>query len=138
MKISKEFIWEMSHRISEHKGLCKNIHGHTYKMAVKLKGEPAEDGMLLDYYDMAIIVDPLVDELNHAFLVEKKDKVMLDFLIENEFKYKVIDKASTAENISEMMIERLMPEFKKFPNLSSMKIRIYETPDTYAETKTDF
>ena len=27
MKIAKEFRWEIGHRLPEHFGLCKNIHG---------------------------------------------------------------------------------------------------------------
>ena len=40
MKIAKEFRWEMGHRLPEHFGLCKNIHGHSYKMVVEFEGEP--------------------------------------------------------------------------------------------------
>ena len=39
MKIAKEFRWEMGHRLPEHFGLCKNIHGHSYKMIVEFEGE---------------------------------------------------------------------------------------------------
>ena len=39
MKIAKEFNWEMGHRLPEHFGKCKNIHGHSYKMMVELEGD---------------------------------------------------------------------------------------------------
>jgi len=39
MKIAKEFKWEMGHRLPEHFGQCKNIHGHSYKMLVEFEGE---------------------------------------------------------------------------------------------------
>ena len=52
MRISKEFRWEMGHRLQLHKGLCKNLHGHSYKMEVELTGDVLENGMVLDYYDL--------------------------------------------------------------------------------------
>ena len=133
MKISKEFTWEMSHRIKDHKGLCKNIHGHTYKMELSLTGSPADDYMLLDYYDMAQIVNPIIAEMDHAFLVSDDDGLMLPFLKENNFKHVVIPNATTAENIVKMLLERLAPEFQKFDNLTAIKVRIFETFDVFAE-----
>ena len=32
ISITKEFKWAMCHRLQEHKGLCKNLHGHNYKL----------------------------------------------------------------------------------------------------------
>jgi len=57
-KISKEFKWEMSHRLPFHKGLCQNIHGHTYKLRLDLVGSLDENGMLIDFYDLEIITQP--------------------------------------------------------------------------------
>ena len=34
MKIAKEFRWEMGHRLPEHFGLCKNIHGHCHSYVI--------------------------------------------------------------------------------------------------------
>ncbi len=138
MKISKEFTWEMSHRIKNHKGLCKNIHGHTYKMEVHLTGSPAEDYMLLDYYDMTQIVMPVISELDHSFLVSDDDDVMLPFLKENGFKHVVIPEATTAENIVKILLKRFTPKFKKFDNLTALKIRVFETFDVYAEDGVEF
>ena len=39
MKVAKEFKWEMGHRLPEHFGNCKNIHGHSYKMIAEFEGE---------------------------------------------------------------------------------------------------
>jgi len=56
MRIAKEFVWEMSHRLPYHEGNCKNIHGHSYKMELSLEGEPNENGMLIDFYHIERIV----------------------------------------------------------------------------------
>jgi 6-pyruvoyltetrahydropterin/6-carboxytetrahydropterin synthase len=66
MKIAKEFKWEMGHRLPEHFDKCKNIHGHSYKMIVELEGEILESGMVMDYYDLKKIINPIVEKLDHS------------------------------------------------------------------------
>jgi 6-pyruvoyltetrahydropterin/6-carboxytetrahydropterin synthase len=104
-------------------------------MDVKLKGDIAAGGMLLDYYDIHQIVKPIIEEMDHGFMVQKSDSVILEFLQTNNFKHFVIEKAPTAENITEILLERLAPAFRKYSNLTALKIRIYETEDTYAEAE---
>ena len=75
MKIAKEFNWEMGHRLPEHFGKCKNIHGHSYKMMVELDGDVNDNGMVMDYYDLKKIVNPIVENLDHAFMVYEQDEL---------------------------------------------------------------
>jgi len=133
MKIAKDFYWEMSHRLPWHNGLCKNIHGHTYRLNLALIGTPIENGMVLDYYDISKIVLPIVQSLDHSFLCEETDALMLEFLQANSFKHIVINGTGTAENIINWFAEKLLPMFSKFNNIEEMVVRIYETTDTYAE-----
>lgn len=134
-KIAKDFIWEMSHRLTFHDGPCKNIHGHSYKLRVEIEGVLDKNSMILDYYDVEKIIKPLINQLDHAFLCDKDDKLMIPFLQENGFKYYIIDGFTTAENMVSFFIEKFKPEFSKFANLESLMIRVYETFDVYAERK---
>ena len=68
--ISKQFRWEMGHRLPFHEGLCKNIHGHSYEAHVILTGEPDANGMVMDYYDMKLLIQDKLDELDHCFLCD--------------------------------------------------------------------
>ncbi|HCY75231.1 MAG TPA: 6-carboxytetrahydropterin synthase [Ignavibacteriales bacterium] len=132
MKIAKEFRWEMGHRLPEHFGLCKNIHGHSYKMIVEFEGELDKNQMVIDYYDVEKIVNPVIEKLDHAFMVNKKDKVVLEFLEKINSKMVVVDFFATAENICSY----LLSEIKKCSlpsNISSIKVRVYETQFDYAE-----
>ena len=132
MKIAKEFRWEMGHRLPEHFGLCKNIHGHSYKMLVEFEGELDKNEMVIDYYDVEKIVNPLIEKLDHAFMVNKNDNIVLEFLEKINSKKIVVDFNTTAENICLYLLN----EIKKVPlsaNLSSVKVRVYETEFDYAE-----
>jgi 6-pyruvoyltetrahydropterin/6-carboxytetrahydropterin synthase len=132
MKIAKEFRWEMGHRLPEHFGLCKNIHGHSYKMIVEFEGELDKNQMVIDYYDVEKIVNPVIEKLDHSFMVTKDDKIVLEFLENMKSKKVIVDFNSTAENICTY----LLSEIKKFQlpsNITSIKVRVYETQFDYAE-----
>lgn len=132
MKIAKEFRWEMGHRLPEHFGKCKNIHGHSYKMLVELEGDIQKNGMVMDYYDLKKIVNPIVEKLDHAFLVYKEDKEIIEFLNKMNSKKVVVDFQSTVENICKYFINEIIKtDFPK--NIYKIKIRINETYDDFAE-----
>ena len=133
--IAKEFRWEMSHRLPFHTGDCKNIHGHSYKIRIELSGDADDNGMLLDYYDIEKIVMPLIRKLDHAFICNESDTIMLDFLTKNKFKHYIIKETTTAEHLAEYILNELAPEFKKNSNIEHIKIRVYETEDAYAEAE---
>lgn len=132
MKIAKEFRWEMGHRLPEHFGLCKNIHGHSYKMIVEFEGELDKNQMVIDYYDVEKIINPVIEKLDHSFMVTKDDKVVLEFLEKMNSKKTVVGFNSTVENICTY----LLSEIKKCnlpSSISSVKVRVYETQFDYAE-----
>ncbi len=104
MKIAKEFNWEMGHRLPEHFGKCKNIHGHSYKMLVEIEGDVMENGMVMDYYHLRDVIDPLVEKMDHAFLAYKEDEVVLEFLEKMNSKKVIVDFQSTVENITRFFL----------------------------------
>ncbi len=139
MKISKEYRWEMGHRLPDHDGLCRNIHGHSYRMIVELDGEVASNGMIIDFYDLGKIVKPVIEKLDHCFLVHKDDEKVLIFLRENGMKYEVTDYFATVENIALNICKILAEGIKarKFNNVKSVSVKIFETPNSSAEVKID-
>lgn len=134
-KIAKNFTWEMSHRLPYHQAACKNIHGHSYKMRVELEGDLDEFGMVLDYYQIKQIVMPLINKLDHCFLCDPNDNLMIKFLKENDFRYVVIDDFTTAENIVHYILGELKKEFSKYNNLDTLKIRLQESAEVFAENE---
>jgi 6-pyruvoyltetrahydropterin/6-carboxytetrahydropterin synthase len=134
MKVAKEFKWEMGHRLPEHFGNCKNIHGHSYRMIVEFEGELNKDEMIIDFYDIDKIIKPLVERLDHAFMVNKNDKDVLAFLDKIKSKKFIVEFNSTVENICKFALE----EIKKFDlpqNVFSISVRVHETNEDYAEEK---
>jgi len=76
-QIHKDFTWDMGHRISQHGGKCFSPHGHSYRATVYLSNSSLDSkGMILDFYDLTQTVAPIVEELDHAFLLYEHDIVM--------------------------------------------------------------
>ena len=132
MKIAKEFRWEMGHRLPEHFGQCKNIHGHSYKMLAEFEGNLDEQGMVIDYYDVEKIINPIIEHLDHAFMVNKNDKVVIEFLEKMNSKKVVVDFQSTAENICTYLLNEVR-QASLPKNVTKIKVRVYETAQDYAE-----
>ena len=134
MKVAKEFKWEMGHRLPEHFDLCKNIHGHSYKMIVEFEGELNKDGMVIDFYDVEKIINPLVEEMDHSFMVKEDDEVVLEFLTKLSSKKVVVNFESTVENICKYISTKIAKN--KLPgNIKNIIVRVYETAGDYAEEK---
>lgn len=137
MKIAKEFIWEMGHRLPEHFGKCKNIHGHSYKMIVELEGKVNEQGLVMDFYDLKKIVEPIVENLDHSFMVFSGDGEVISFLEKLNSKKTVVGFHSTVENIAGYILAEICKaEFP--PNISVMRVKVCETQSDYAEAEQKF
>lgn len=134
MKIAKEFDWEMGHRLPFHKGKCKNLHGHSYKLIIELEGGLDENGMVLDFYDVKKIVAPIIEKLDHAFLVYKEDKELVEALKKLNSKYVETKFQPTAENICNYFLSEIKNSQLQ-QNIKKIKIRVCETYDSYAENE---
>jgi len=132
-KIAKEYHWEMSHRLPFHDGPCKNLHGHSYKLILSLEGVLDKNSMVLDYYEIDRIIRPMMNQLDHAFLCDKDDKMMIDFLENNGFKYSIIPYVTTSENLVTYFLDTIKKDFQKFDNLLTLSITVFETIDAFAE-----
>ena len=90
--------------------------------------------MIIDFYNVDKIMKPLIEKLDHAFMVNENDKEVIEFLEKIKSKMLVVNFNSTVENICKF----ILGEIKKFDlpqNISSVSIRVYETNEDYAEEK---
>ena len=83
IRISKEFKFETGHALFGYDGLCKNVHGHSYKLTVTLMGTPISDpknvkfGMVMDFSDLKKIVNQsIVVPFDHATVLNVDSPIM--------------------------------------------------------------
>ena len=143
MQITRRLEFDAGHRIPNHNSQCKHLHGHRYAIEITLSGEiittegVSEQGMVMDFSDVKRIAkEQLVDAWDHAFLVYRGDRVVLDFLdtLPNH-KTVVLDAPPTAENLA-MLAFRLLDNAYRDTygnHLRLERVRIYETPNNWAD-----
>jgi len=88
--------------------------------------------MVMDYYHLRDAIEPVVEKMDHAFLVYKDDKNVIEFLEKMNSKRVIVDFQSTVENITQYFLQEIA-KLKLPPNIHKIKVRVCETPDDYAE-----
>ena len=124
-RISKEFHWEMGHRLPFHQGGCQNIHGHSYRAVFEVAGELNSQGMVMDFREVSEILKPLIKELDHIFLADESDTDTISFLKEKGMAHMVVPFFTTAENIAHFLMDKAVPLLPS--TISEASLTIYET-----------
>jgi 6-pyruvoyltetrahydropterin/6-carboxytetrahydropterin synthase len=143
ISITRRLEFDAGHRLPNHQGQCRNVHGHRYAIEITLSGDlmnqqdVPDDGMVLDFGDVkAVAKEHLVDLWDHAFLVHRSDKVMVDFLAAIAgHKTVVLDVVPTAENLASVAFAILKKAYHDHfrHTLSLQRVRLYETPNCWAD-----
>lgn len=136
MKVAKEYRWEMGHRLSFRNDKCSNLHGHSYSLIVEFEGEIDSSGMLIDYFEIDRIMDPLIARMDHRFFVPAQDEVLASALRELGAETFVADFNPT----SECLVLYYLKEIAKAglpKNVKRLSLRLSESPGSYAEDSLD-
>ncbi len=143
MQITRRLEFDAGHRIPNHASQCKHLHGHRYAIEITLSGDVitadgvSEQGMVMDFSDVKRIAkEQLVDAWDHAFLVYRGDRAVLDFL--NTLpghKTVVMDTIPTAENLALTAFDILNVAYRDTygNHLRLERVRIFETPNNWAD-----
>jgi 6-pyruvoyltetrahydropterin/6-carboxytetrahydropterin synthase len=121
-------------------GLCREIHGHSYRLFVTIKGEPISNtdspklGMVMDFGNLKRIVnEQIVDRLDHAFMM--RNTLAADDIInqlgQRFSKVVLTEYQPTCENMLTDFAERLLGALPEDIELCSL--RLHETATSYAE-----
>ena len=86
---------DSAHRLSFHRGKCQNLHGHRWKIDVRVSSWVKTEDMVVDFG----IIKSLINEWDHKVLVFERDDVLYDKTFGME--RIVLDFETTAENIAD-------------------------------------
>ena len=140
IRVTKEFSFDMAHALFGYDGPCKNIHGHTYRLLVTIRGKVLnevnhpKDGMLLDFgWLKKIVNDRIISQYDHALLLNENIPVKQkeDLVLVTE-KIQFVPYQPTCENLL-LAIKKELTEAFKADDFELFKVKLYETPTSYAE-----
>ena len=131
--VSKTVKFDAAHILSNHKGLCKNLHGHTYRVDVSAAMADDDHGdMVIDFKDLkGIAVETICDVFDHSFIYNTEspaEREIAAVLEKHGMRVAPLPFRSTAENLARHFYEMLLP---RVPGLAS--VRVWETADSCAE-----
>lgn len=109
--ITKEVYFCYGHRLMNHPGKCRNLHGHSVKAAISISHEQLNDqGMVCDFADIRDAVEAYIDQhLDHNMLLHRDDPIVPTLLAQNE-RFMALDEHPTAEVLSKMIFQALKQE----------------------------
>ena len=83
IQISRNYGFEAAHYIPNHKGLCKQLHGHSYTGRVTIAGGQLDEmGMIMDYGDLKVIIQKEIEnKFDHAMLNDTFDTPTAEVMV---------------------------------------------------------
>jgi 6-pyruvoyltetrahydropterin/6-carboxytetrahydropterin synthase len=94
---------------------CANPHGHTFYVEVSFSAPSLnEQGMVVNTDLIKIIVDEIIDKLDHSFIIHSRDPLRkkIEELF-NGYKISIIDVMPTCEGISYFLFREIRKKISK-------------------------
>lgn len=139
IRLTKIFTFETGHALKNYDGLCKNLHGHSYKLHVTVIGSPIDDinnpknGMVIDFGDLkAIVKSTIIDKYDHAMVLNESSRNDTNIKIdEKDYKLIYVPFQPTSENLIIYFAEVIQSHLPSSVKLHHLKLS--ETASSYAE-----
>ena len=131
--VTKTVKFDAAHVLTNHQGLCKNLHGHTYRVEASVSQQPGDTAdMVIDFKDLKHTCEEVIlSRFDHAFIYDSSsvgESEIAAVVEKNGMRTVAIPFRSTAENLSRYFFGELKAHL---PGLCS--VRVWETPDSCAE-----
>lgn len=133
LTITKSVKFDAAHVLTNHNGLCKNLHGHTYRVDVSVR-RTGDDGpdMVMDFKDVKrICAETVLATFDHAFIYDETsvgESEIAAVVQKNGMRTAALPFRSTAENLARWIFGALKD---RITGLHAVKV--YETADSCAE-----
>ena len=144
IRLTKEFSFEAAHALDGYDGPCREIHGHSYRLFVTVKGEPLaaagdpKEGMVLDFGVLkSIVAEEIIARYDHALVLERSAATdALRAMLREHFRNVVeVDYRPTCENMLADFAGRIRARLPQGVALHAL--RLHETATSYAEWYAD-
>lgn len=140
----------MAHRLVDHKGNCRFVHGHNYRVELTIQAPTLDDeGMVIDFGAFKPLDELLQSEFDHKLCLSGKDQIFnvtVDMLCKEGLDSRIVSVPfnPTVENLASywmLLLKRklseILPESRR--NLVSIsKIKVWETENSWVDIESTF
>ena len=132
LTVTKTVRFDAAHILTNHQGLCRNLHGHTYRLDVSVSQKPGDDSdMVMDFKDLKRLLErEILDYFDHAFIYDETsaaESEIAQTIARHGMRAAALPFRSTAENIARFVFAKLE---KLVDGLD--RVTVWETPDSCA------
>lgn len=138
VRVTKSFTFEMAHALAGYDGDCRNIHGHSYKLFVTLRGMPLQqsghpqDGMVMDFSQLKKLVrEKVLDTYDHALALNgMASQDVVRELAKHYGKVVALPFQPTCENLLLDIVEKIQGSL--LPAVELFDVKLFETATSSA------
>ena len=133
ISITRRLEIDAGHRLVNHEGKCRHLHGHRYVFQVTCTADELDDvGRVIDFGVIKTKVGNWLDAfLDHGMILQRGDP-LAEVLAEADQKVFMMDEPPTAENLAKLVWDRADQILCNYP-INVLKVRCHETPNCYAD-----
>ncbi len=136
LEIMRRIKFCAGHRLLGHGGKCEHFHGHNYVAEFVVVGEAQDDvGRVIDFAELKARCKGWIDRYwDHSFVVWCDDQNAISALQSvTPTRYFLLPYNPTSENMARYLLEVVCPEILVGTNARAIRVRIWETDESYAE-----
>lgn len=139
--LKTEQSFDASHFLKGYEGVCKNLHGHRWRVIIKVQSvslhtDQQVRGMIVDFTQLKKDLKEVTDYFDHSLIVEKNTMKgsTVQAMQEEGFRLAEVEFRPTAENFSRYFYDKLTDRGYQVKSAA-----VYETPTNCAsyEEETD-
>lgn len=146
LTITRRFEWDAAHRLPDHEGQCRGLHGHRYKAEITIEApETDEMGRIVDFALVKMSIGTWIDRnWDHTTIVKRSDDDLWAFCMQQSESLGVkgpygMNEAPTAEAMARHLADICQQIVNRSSILDHVKsqllvtrVVLYETPNCWA------
>jgi 6-pyruvoyltetrahydropterin/6-carboxytetrahydropterin synthase len=133
---TRKIEFDAAHRIINHEGKCKMLHGHRYVVEITFENNELDKlGRIIDFGEVKNILGKWIDEnFDHNLILCHEDKKLGEEVSKiTGQKIYYLQENPTVENIAKHLFKDICPKLFADYNSKINKIKIFETPNCMTE-----
>ena len=117
-EVTVQQTFAAGHALRNYRGKCENVHGHNYRIEVKVQGEQLDSiGLLVDFVELKRVMKEVIEYLDHQFINDLKP----------------FDKINpSAENIAKFFHDRISEGLHTDTPVAVAEVKVWETDTSSA------